>query len=127
MRPGALPAVRFGAVRPPPGARILRGTALKLGVTGLRKLCAPAESFGLNCEIGVAGNPLLSAANLHVLLSVGNCDYFEYLYPQETERFGLTSYIEPDARGVIAAPERSGLGFELDEDWIAAHKVATLV
>ena len=50
--------------------RIVRGTALRLGITGLRKLCSLAESYGLQCEIGTAGNALLNAANLHVMLSV---------------------------------------------------------
>ena len=40
--------------------RLVRGTARKLGITGLKKLCSMAEGFGVNCEIGTAGNSLLN-------------------------------------------------------------------
>jgi L-alanine-DL-glutamate epimerase-like enolase superfamily enzyme len=106
--------------------RLPRGTALRLGITGLRKLCAMAEGFGLKCEIGTAGNPLLNAANLHVLLSVANSDYHEYYDTPEKDRFGLTGYIEPDGEGMVTVPDTPGLGFTLDEEWIAAHHIATL-
>ena len=88
--------------------RSLRGSAYKLGITGLKKLCSLAEGFGLNCEIGTAGNPMLNAANLHVSLSVPNCDFYECLLPGESERFGLTHYIEPNQQGVVAAPDGPG-------------------
>ena len=106
--------------------RIVRGTALGLGITGLRKLCALAEGFGLNCEIGTAGNGLLNAANLHVALSVGNCDYYENLMPVDQQNFGLTAYPTPDEQGIMRVPDSPGLGFELDWDWIEHHKVASL-
>ena len=106
--------------------RLPRGSALHLGITGLRKLCSLAEGFGLNCELGLAGNALLNAANLHVMLSVSNCDYLEYLLPADVERFALTSYGTPDSSGNMFAPDVPGLRFELDEDWIAAHRIASL-
>ena len=71
--------------------RLVRGTARKLGITGLKKLCSLAEGFGLNCEIGTAGNSLLNAANLHGIFSVTNCDYFEYWMPQASEH----SFLRP--------------------------------
>ena len=106
--------------------RIVRGTALKLGITGLRKLCSLAEGFGLNCEIGTAGNGLLNAANLHVMLSIGNCDFYEHLMPVEQQNFGLSAYPMPDQAGLMHAPKDPGLGFELDWDWIDHHKIASL-
>ena len=106
--------------------RIVRGTALRLGITGLKKLCSLAESYGLHCEIGTAGNGLLNAANLHVMLSVHNCDFYEHLMPVEQQNFGLLDYPSPDERGLMQAPGGSGLGFELDWDWIAHHEVGTL-
>ncbi|MEX0761744.1 MAG: enolase C-terminal domain-like protein [Dehalococcoidia bacterium] len=112
--------VRLGA------PRLLRGTARKLGITGLKKLCGLAEGFGRNCEIGVAGNSLLNAANLHVIMSVANCAYYEYWMPQSAHQFGLVEDIRLNERGMIDAPSGPGLGFLLDEEWISAHKVATL-
>ena len=106
--------------------RIVRGTAIRLGITGLKKLCSLAESYGLHCEIGTAGNGLLNAANLHVMLSVRNCDFYEHILPVEQQNFGLQDYPGPDREGVVRAPPGPGLGFELDSDWIDHHKVASL-
>lgn len=112
--------IRLGA------PRILRGTARKQGITGLKKLCGMAEAFGLNCEIGLAGNSLLNAANLHVIFSVSNCDFYEYWMPQEAHQFGVVEDIKLNDRGVIEAPTAPGLGYELDEDWIRGHTTQTL-
>jgi L-alanine-DL-glutamate epimerase-like enolase superfamily enzyme len=89
-------------------------------------LCALAEGFGLNCEIGTAANSLLNAANLHVIFSVTNCDYFEYWMPQAAHQFGLVEDIKLNERGVIEAPTLPGLGYELDWEWIKSNRVATL-
>jgi L-alanine-DL-glutamate epimerase-like enolase superfamily enzyme len=107
-------------------SRLVRGTAAKLGITGLKKLCSMVEGFGMNCEIGTAGNSLLNAANLHVIFSVSNCAYFEYWMPVEAHRFGLVEDIQLNERHVIEAPTAPGIGYELDWDWINSHKVATL-
>lgn len=107
-------------------ARLVRGTARKLGITGLKKLCSLAEGFGINCEIGTAGNSLLNAANLHVIFSVQNCDYFEYWMPQAAHQFGLVDDVKLNDEGVIVAPTSTGLGYEVDWEWIDGHRVATL-
>lgn len=106
--------------------RMVRGTALRLGITGLKKLCSLAEGFGLNCEAGTGGNPMVNIANLHVLQSVNNCDYYEFMRPPEIERFGLTGYLDLDSTGRVALPDRPGLGFVLDEDWIKVRRTGTL-
>jgi L-alanine-DL-glutamate epimerase-like enolase superfamily enzyme len=80
----------------------------------------------MNCEIGLAGNSLLNAANLHVIMSVTNCDYYEYWMPLAAHQWGVVDDIELNERGTIDAPMKPGLGFDLDEEWIAAHKVTTL-
>jgi L-alanine-DL-glutamate epimerase-like enolase superfamily enzyme len=106
--------------------RLVRGTARKLGITGLKKLCSLAEGFGMNCEIGTAGNSLLNAANLHVIFSVTNCDYFEYWMPAAAHQFGLVEDIRLNDRGVIEAPTLPGLGYEIDWNWVKSHALATL-
>ena len=107
-------------------SRLVRGTAQKLGITGLKKLCSLAEGFGMNCEIGIAGNSLLNAANLHVIFSVSNCDFFEYWMPQAAHQFGLVEDIKLNEKGVIEAPTLPGLGYRIDWEWIEAHKIETL-
>ncbi len=106
--------------------RILRGTASKLGITGLKKLCSMAEAFGYNCEIGTAGNSLLNAANLHVIFSITNCDYFEWWKPLEAHVFGLEENITRGESGLIKAPVSPGLGFKIDWDYINLKKIGTL-
>ena len=59
---------------------MIRGTTRKLGITGLMKQSAMADAFGINCEIGLAGNSLMNAANLHVIASVNNNTYYEFCY-----------------------------------------------
>lgn len=107
--------------------RLLRGTAAKLGITGLKKLCSLAEGFGINCEIGTAGNSMLNVANLHVIYSVRNCDYFEWWQPTDAHRFGLVNDVTRNREGVIEAPSKPGLGYEIDWDYIKFHRVDTLV
>ena len=46
--------------------------------------------------------------------------------PLEHQDFALTGYPVPDGEGMVRAPAEPGLGFELDPDWIAHHKVASL-
>ena len=80
----------------------------------------------MNCEIGTAANSLLNAANLHVIFSVANCDYFEYWMPQGAHQFGLVDDVHLNEKGSIDAPTRPGLGYELDWDWLKYHTADTL-
>ena len=106
--------------------RTIRGTTRKIGITGLKKQCGMAEGFNVNCEIGTAGNSLMNTANLNVIMSVLNCDFYEYWMPLEAQQFGLKQEILVNSEGVLTAPESPGLGFELDEDFISSHRVSTI-
>ena len=106
--------------------RLIRGTVRKIGITGLKKQMSLVEGFNKFCEIGLAGNSALNAANLHVMMSSINCTYFEYWLPKEVHQWGVTNQLEIDQNGNLKAPTGPGLGIELDEDWISSHKVATL-
>lgn len=106
--------------------RLIRGTVRKIGITGLKKQMALVEGFNKFCEIGLAGNSALNAANLHVMMSSINCTYFEYWLPKEVHQWGIANQLEIDQNGNLKAPSAHGLGIDLDEDWISSHKVATL-
>ena len=106
--------------------RLIRGTVRKIGITGLKKQMALVEGFNKFCEIGLAGNSALNAANLHVMMSSINCTYFEYWLPKEVHQWGIANQLEIDQNGNLKAPTAHGLGIDLDEDWISSHKVATL-
>ena len=59
-------------------ADIIRGDVLiKAGITGLRKAAAMAELFGSTSRSTASDTPLLDVANLHVALSIENCEFSE--------------------------------------------------
>lgn len=106
--------------------RMVRGTSYKLGITGLYKLSVLAEAFGLRCEVGTAGNETFNAANLHAILAMHNCSFYEFILPTTLDRFGLVEHMEIDAEGNMQAPDRPGLGVQLDWSWLNHHKTTTL-
>ncbi len=106
--------------------RLIRGTVRKIGITGLKKQMALVEGFHKVCEVGLAGNSAMNVANLHVIISSVNCTYFEYWLPKEVHQWGVTEQLKINDNGNLEAPMGPGLGIELDEEWIASHKVATL-
>ncbi|MQF85766.1 MAG: hypothetical protein FI730_02235 [SAR202 cluster bacterium] len=105
---------------------MVRGTTRKLGITGLIKQCAIADAFGINCEIGLAGNSLMNVANLHVISSVNNNTFYEYWRPEHIHQWGVKNEISINKNGKLNIPSGPGLGISLDEDWIQFHKVETL-
>jgi L-alanine-DL-glutamate epimerase-like enolase superfamily enzyme len=83
-----------------------------------------AESFGMNCEIH--GNGL---ANLAVALSIPNCKYYErgLLHPffdYDRPPAYLNSTPDPvDAEGYVHLPNRPGLGYDINFDYIGDNLV----
>jgi len=106
-------------------ARIIRNDAYRLGITGLKKLLSVCEAFGLDCEIHWAGNSLTNAANLHVMLSVANSEFYEILTPAKQFQFGLKQDITVDGEGYVHGPKAPGLGFEID--WELINRLAVEV
>lgn len=102
---------------------IARGDVhIKGGITGLCKALAACELFGLNLEIHTTGSPLLNIANLHVACAAANCEFLESHHPMYN--FGLVGTpLAIDAGGYLHLPQASGLGVELDWDWIDNHTV----
>ncbi len=105
----------------PRALTIARGDVLiKGGITGLRKAMAACELFGYNLEIHTANTPLLDVANLHVACASANTTMVEVHHP--VFRFGLTQHpfdVGPD--GCVHLPPGTGLGVELDWNWIDQH------
>ena len=102
-----------------------RGSARVLGITGLRKLMSMSEGFGMICEIGLAGSPLMNLANAHVLQSVSYDSLYEHFDSDPIQSIVLNDYIQP-AQGRVSVPDRPGLGHDLDENWIDCHRVAVV-
>ena len=107
-------------------ADIARGDVLiKEGITGLRKACATAELFGYNLEIHGLGPALLEVANLHVALSVENCEYVEAHDPLY-QRGIVGNPLAIDDEGCRVLPDAPGLGVEIDWDWVDDNTVEVI-
>jgi L-alanine-DL-glutamate epimerase-like enolase superfamily enzyme len=105
----------------------LRGDpAVKGGLTPLIKTAHLAEGFHMNFEIHHGGNSLNNVANLHVIMAIRNCEFFEVLLPAGAQKYGLAQDIEVDARGLVHAPSGPGLGAAIDFELIRRQTVTVL-
>src|SRR5262245_5551668 len=105
----------------------LRGdVAVKGGITALVKAAHLAEAFHLNYEVHHGGNSLNNVANLHVIMAIRNCEFFEVLLPAGAQKFGLAQDIEVDRQGLVHAFDAPGLGASIDFALIERKKVAVL-
>ena len=105
---------------------ILRGdVAVTGGITPLVRLCHLAEGFKMRCEIHHGGNSLNNVANLHVTMAVPNCEFFEFFPATGANLYGLVEDIDLDG-GVVHAPTRPGLGYEIDWELARREHVATV-
>lgn len=86
------------------------------GITALRKVGALAECFGRRLEPRSYGSTLIQAAHLHWCLSAANCAFFEVPEPKGWLDFGMATHLEPDATGLVHAPDAPGLGVAIDWD-----------
>ncbi|MCH7605876.1 MAG: mandelate racemase [Chloroflexi bacterium] len=106
---------------------MLRGdVAVTGGITPLIKTAHLAEAFRMKCEIHHGGNSLNNVANLHVMLAVNNCDYYEVFPASGANKFGLVEDVEVDGNGLVYAPEKPGLGYEIDWQLVERQKVQEL-
>ena len=105
----------------------LRGdVAIKGGLTSCLKTAHTAETFHMNYEVHHGGNSLNNVANLHLIMAIPNCEYFEVLLPDGAQKHGLIRDIEVDSDGLVHAHQSPGLGVDIDFDLIDNNKVAEL-
>ena len=105
----------------------LRGdVAVKGGITALVKAAHLAEAFHMNLEVHHGGNSLNNVANLHVLMAIKNCEFFEVLLPAAAQKYGLAEDIEVDGQGLVHAMNGPGLGAAIDFAFIEREKLAVL-
>jgi L-alanine-DL-glutamate epimerase-like enolase superfamily enzyme len=105
----------------------LRGdVAVKGGITALVKAAHLAEAFHMNFEVHHGGNSLNNVANLHVIMAIKNCEFFEVLLPAAAQKYGIVDDIEVDGQGLVHAPAGPGLGATIDFGLIARRKTAVL-
>lgn len=105
----------------------LRGdVAVKGGITTLMKTAHLAEAFRMNYEVHHGGNSLNNVANLHVCCAIRNTTFFEVLLPDGAHKYGLAQDITVGPDGMVRAPERPGLGAEIDFGLIERKTIAVL-
>ncbi|MDP6779114.1 MAG: enolase C-terminal domain-like protein [Candidatus Latescibacteria bacterium] len=100
---------------------VLRG-----GITGVKKMAAICEAYGVKCEIHMSG-----AANLQVLGSTSEdvCEYYErgLLAPgmdYETPPPYLEEIVDPmDADGFVHLPQEPGMGYRIVWDYIEENRI----
>jgi L-alanine-DL-glutamate epimerase-like enolase superfamily enzyme len=102
------------------------------GITGVMKLGALAESYGLDVELH---GP--SLAHRHCMASLRNSNFFELglVHPKVRDN-RPPLYADPkwldllesvDQNGCVDVPTGPGLGVDLDWEWLNAHKVGSTV
>jgi L-alanine-DL-glutamate epimerase-like enolase superfamily enzyme len=99
---------------------VLRG-----GITGVRKMVSVAEAYGVRCEIHMSG-----FGNLQILgaTSEDTCEYYErgLLAPGvdcNTPPPYLKSLPDPmDSEGYVTIPKLPGMGYDIDWNYIEAHR-----
>lgn len=105
----------------------LRGdVAVKGGITTLVKAAHLAESFRMNYEVHHGGNSLNNVANLHVIASIRNTEFFEVLLPDGAQKYGLEQDITVGRDGMVHVPNGPGLGAAIDFKLIERKKIAVL-
>ena len=105
----------------------LRGDpVIKGGLTSCLKTAHTAETFNMNYEVHHGGNSLTNVANLHLIMAIRNCEYFEVLLPDEVQKHGLVIDIEVDRDGMVHAPQEPGLGMEIDFAMINRNRIVEL-
>jgi L-alanine-DL-glutamate epimerase-like enolase superfamily enzyme len=105
----------------------LRGdVAVKGGITALIKTAHLAEAFHMNFEVHHGGNSLNNVANLHAILAIKNCEFFEVLLPDAAQKYGLAEDLAVDGRGLVHAPAGPGLGAAIDFGLIERKQTAVL-
>lgn len=100
------------------------------GFTGAIQVMGVTCAQGLKAEVQSWGYTLTQAANLHLMLAYGNCEYFEQAAPYEKYEVGAKQAFRPDSEGYIYPTDLPGLGIELDWDqldpFIYQHRQFTI-
>ncbi len=95
------------------------------GISAAMEAMALACAHGLKTELQSYGYPLSQAANMHVMLGVLGCSYFEHPVPVEHYEYACANPIRIETDGCVSAPDGPGLGLYLD--WNRIERDASLV
>ena len=88
------------------------------GITEMKKLAILSEMYGLKFEPHSYGGIFHQAATLQVILSSKNCEFFELPIDKDGNEgmydVGTKDKIRIDRNGYVHAPQKPGLGIDID-------------
>ena len=84
------------------------------GTTITREIMQMASRKNMNVELQSWAFPLGQAANLHIMLSNSNCEYFEQVVPFKDHEHGSIDFIRTDINGLVSPTSKNGLGIDIN-------------
>ena len=94
------------------------------GVTTVLKAMQLAQSMSVSVELQSYGFQPAQHANLHLMLGLGGCAWFEHPAPQDPYDYATRNPLMLDSKGCVGAAEASGLGLDMDWELIATDAFA---
>jgi L-alanine-DL-glutamate epimerase-like enolase superfamily enzyme len=100
--------------------------SFKGGIGPVKKMAHLAEAFGMNLEVHTNANTIIDAANLHVIASISNTEYFEQLVPEPLFTLCGVEKIHIDREGFAHVPKGPGIGSKVDWELVERYKVCEI-
>jgi galactonate dehydratase len=106
-----------------PGVAFVRpDVGIAGGITHVKKICALAESFHAGIlPHAVPSGPVAVAAHVQLGMCVPNWELQEHVPQDESRWTDLVDQVIEVRDGYLIAPERPGLGIDLDDAGLAKH------
>lgn len=93
------------------------------GITECRRIAALAEVVQMAISPHSPAGPVSTMAGVHLAATVANFTVLEYAFGEVDWRGALVRPAEEVVAGYIRVPDAPGLGIELDEAVLAAHRL----
>jgi galactonate dehydratase len=93
------------------------------GITECRRIAALAEVKQISVAPHSPAGPVSMMAGVHLAATISNFTVLEYAFGEVDWRSQLTRPAEAIQNGYIKVPDAPGLGIELDEAMLAAHRL----
>jgi len=95
------------------------GWPFKGGITSLKMTATLCELLGTKFQVHTPGYP-----SLHLACALKNCEYYELILPADVFHYcSKDPALKPGKDGYVAPPNRPGIGWNLDWDYIEDHTV----
>ena len=95
------------------------------GITTVLEAMKLARSMEVAVELQSFGFQPTQHANLHMMLGLEGCTWFEHPVPQEPYDYATRNPLVLDSAGCVGAADGPGLGLDVDWDQIATDAFAT--